>query len=776
MDSPPRVLARAIVRVLVVALAIILVTSMAIGWLYWLRADVAGWPGPRVADALPLDELPGHDSVPLVVYVSAFGIAATLLGLLARVLRLDRLTAGLSLAAGTGLWLLLVDAFCLFVVRQVPAGQAVRAAEGLQAVYIPAALAGAGGALLGGRVRPGGMTPRMLGLLAAAGGLTDLVSALVPHSGLPSGMLAGIAPYIVSPAAHVLLVPAGVLLLITSRALIRRSRRAWVLAVSLLGLSVLLHLLRGPHYTAATLTGLVLVVLLARREDFPFRGDPAARPSALLRVFGALAFALCYGTAALWTYRTAAGLPFNISLALLDTLRAMGGRLPRDVDLLPVEFAAWFPLSLLSIVAIGLIWAATIWLRPWRQRLLPDPQQREQAARIVRRWGADTLAPFVLRSDKEWFFTGQTLLAYRVIRGVALVSGDPVGPPEQAGQALDSFLAHVQARGWRIAVMGASARLLDTYRTRGLHPLYHGDEAIIDVTAFSLEGRRMRTVRQAANRLARKGFTSEIVMTGDASAALRAELAEVEHTWLRGRARKGFTMELDSLFRLDTDDALFVIGRDDQGQVSGFLHLAVCGPSQSLSLSAMPRRRDTPNGLTAWLITEAVAWARGHGFTHLSLNFSPFAGLLATRGELGSVQRMQRQAVLRLKRVLALQLDNLLRFNGQFSPAWRPRYVVLQAWADLPRVAVAAMAAEGYLPGAGLIRGHGWSPPVAARSLHIHVNRSGCRPTAEPSAEPAGTGRLDIPNSQPVVLEPPSDSGDHAPPPEAVSGQAQQIR
>ena len=47
---------------------------------------------------------------------------------------------------------------------------------------------------------------------------------------------------------------------------------------------------------------------------------------------------------------------------------------------------------------------------------------------------------------------------------------------------------------------------------------------------------------------------------------------------------------------------------------------------------------------------------------------------------------------------MALQLDNLLRFNGQFSPAWLPRYVILQAWADLPRVAVAAMAAEGYLP------------------------------------------------------------------------------
>jgi lysyl-tRNA synthetase class 2 len=483
--------------------------------------------------------------------------------------------------------------------------------------------------------------------------------------------------------------------------------------VGLLGLSVLLLVPRGPDYAGVIVTGLVALALLARREDFPFSGDPAARPSALLRLSGAFALALVYGMTALWIRRTEAGLLFSFPSALLDTLRAMGGQLPADVDLLPAEFSEWFPLSVMSIVAIGVISAAAARTRPWRQRHFPDLQRRGQAAGIVRQWGADTLAPFALRPDKEWFITGQTLIAYRVIRGIALISGDPVGPPDEAGPALDGFLACAQARGWRTAVLGASGRLLDLYRERGLHPLYHGDEAVIDIGSFSLEGRPMRTARQAVHRLERKGFKSEIVMAGEASPDLRTELTAVEHAWLRGGARKGFAMELDSLFTLGADDALFVIGRDDQGQVNGFLHLAVCRPSRSLSLSTMPRWRETPNGFTAWLISETVAWARCHGFTHLSLNFSPFAGLLAAGGELRSGQRLQRRALLRLKGVLDLQLDNLLRFNSQFQPIRQPRYVVLQAWADLPRVAVAAMAAEGYLPYAGLVRGRGWSVPAA---------------------------------------------------------------
>jgi hypothetical protein len=444
MDRQLRGSVAVVLRVAVVVVTVMLVTSVATGWLYWLRAGVAHWPGPKVEDVLPLDELPGHDGVPLVVYVAVFVVAGVMLGVMARAVRLDRLTAGLTLAAGTGVWLLVVDAFCLLVVRQVPAGAALHAAARLQPVYLAAVLAGAGGALFARGDRPCGLRPRLLGWLVGMGGLADLVSSLVPHL----GRTLGLAPRVVSPAVHVLLVPAGVLLLITSRGLARGNRRAWGLAAGLLGLSVLLQLLRGPAYGAAIVAGLLGVALIARRDDFSYRGDPEARPSALLRLLGMLLLAVVYGVSALWAYRTVVGLPFHLFEALQDTLRAMGSQSPPELDLRPGRFAAWFPISVLSIVAIGVCWAATVWIRPWRQRLFPDVRRRGQAAGIVRRWGGDTLAPFTLRSDKEWFITGQTLIAHRVVHGIALISGDPVGRRRrQARRSTASLRMHGPAAG-----------------------------------------------------------------------------------------------------------------------------------------------------------------------------------------------------------------------------------------------------------------------------------------------------------------------------------------
>ena len=158
-------------------------------------------------------------------------------------------------------------------------------------------------------------------------------------------------------------------------------------------------------------------------------------------------------------------------------------------------------------------------------------------------------------------------------------------------------------------------------------------------------------------------------------------------------------MALDTLFRLDDEHAVFLIGRDPGGTAVGFLHFAVCRRGSALSLSSMPRLRSTPNGFNEWLICVAVAWAREQGLGRVSLNFAPFAALLAPEAELSRLQRVERHALLRLKG--RFQLDNLLLFNRKFFPSWQRRFVVYERRLDLPRVGIAALAAEAYLPFSG---------------------------------------------------------------------------
>ena len=90
---------------------------------------------------------------------------------------------------------------------------------------------------------------------------------------------------------------------------------------------------------------------------------------------------------------------------------------------------------------------------------------------------------------------------------------------------------------------------------------------------------------------------------------------------------------------------------------------------------------------------------RENGFARISLNFAPFAALLAPEAELHGLQRLERRALLAMKG--RFQLDNLLHFNGKFFPSWERRFVVFERRRDLPRIGVAALAAEAYLPFSG---------------------------------------------------------------------------
>ncbi len=661
------------------------------GWFYLVNP---AFPGPRVRLALPLDELSHHASASLLWFTLIWCAAAVALGLYARWAGIERLAAALLFAVGIGALAYLETGVSVAVVRQVSAREAFDVAARLPAIYLPAMLVGLGAAVLAVG-RRNSRAPVVVGSLVAVGALLNLLHTVLP--GENSGLLHNLTPDAVGPFTHAVGVVASVALLVAARGLMRRRHRAWQVAVAVAAVSVTLHVLHGVN--DGTLASVViLMLLLARRHDFDRPGDTATRRAALQRLLLSLTVITAYAFAVLWINRIDADQPLTFRFALQETARGLVGLHAGGSPHLNGHFGEWFPLSLFLLGIAATLWVVAGWLAPWRHRVHQELHERELASALVQSWGVDTLAPFVLRADKSYFFgPGESaFLAFRVVGGVAIVSGDPIGPPETFDGLLQLFVAHAHERDWRVAILGASERFLPLYARHGLHSLYHGDEAVVDVASFSLDGRAIRKVRQSVHRLERAGYTARVIRPSELDDALRDELEHVAGAWRGAEPERGFVMALDRLFRLGDRDALFVVGFDPAGSVAGFLHFALSPAGRALSLSSMPRLRDSPNGLNEWLICETMTWARENGYERVSLNFAPFAALLAPEAELSSLQGIQRRALLSLKG--HFQLDNLLLFNRKFAPRWERRFVVYEKRRDLPRVGVAALAAEAYLP------------------------------------------------------------------------------
>jgi lysyl-tRNA synthetase class 2 len=318
--------------------------------------------------------------------------------------------------------------------------------------------------------------------------------------------------------------------------------------------------------------------------------------------------------------------------------------------------------------------------------------ERKLARELVETYGQDSLSFFALRRDKSFFFspTRRAFLAYRVVAGAALVSGDPVGDAAEFDALLAEFRRVAHARGWRLAVLGASGACLEHYERLGMRALPIGDEAVLRPETFSLEGRSIRKVRQSVSRLTKAGYGFRVVAADEVDGDLRAQLDAVSNAWRRGQVERGFSMAMDDLY---AEGTTFAVALAPDGEVGGFLHLAPAGGGWSLS--TMRRRPDTPNGLTEFLVVEALAWAKEARATELSLNFCALTDFLAPDRAVTVPRRAVRRALLAADSVF--QLERLHSFSRKFHPEWRPRYLCVERLTDLPLVGLAYLHVEQLL-------------------------------------------------------------------------------
>jgi lysyl-tRNA synthetase class 2 len=497
-------------------------------------------------------------------------------------------------------------------------------------------------------------SPAVVASAAALVGLLGVISASTPEMANRFDVVRGLLPQGIPTAARVLTLAFSLALLWTARGLLRRKRRAWQLAVALAVATAVTHLAKGLDVEEALGSLAVFAVLWKTRREFVAPGDPESlRP--LVQV--ALAIGVIGTIVGLHIYGTVA-YSDHVDDALLILIGALAAR--------------------------GLF----LWLRPITDRARHVPAERRHAEALVQAHGSDSLAYFALRHDKSRFFSssGDSFLAYRVVAGTAIITGDPIGEPAERRELIEEFRRVAHSKAWRVAIAGASAEALRDYAELGFKSIYLGDEAFVNPARFSLDGRPIRKVRQSVTRLEKAGYRVVLCAPYEVEPELRDELLAVSEEW-RGRwPERGFTMAMDALFAYP--DTVLAIATGPDGRVGGFIQLVPTPACGGYSLASMRRRRDTPNGLMEFMIVETIAWARERDVSEVSLNFSVFAEYLRGTGLLRAV-------LLKLDRLF--QLERLYSFNRKFFPEWRRRYFCFERWTDLPLAGVAYLHAESLL-------------------------------------------------------------------------------
>jgi lysyl-tRNA synthetase class 2 len=540
--------------------------------------------------------------------------------------------------------------------------------------------------------------PVVASLLTFLIGISDVVAVFKPEWHEKLHKVNAVVPGTLTNVTRTSDVIIGLLLLMLARGLRRRKRRAWQAVVALLTFDVVIHFIHFPD--AISVSGIVAIVLLAvllyRHQDFYAVGDPRTRRTAAW-VFVALVamdFAIGLGYLALGPLAGS----YSVSQRLQDVLYELVGVYG------PVQWASDPRGDLYHLLTSGLglftlVVTAYLFFRSAR------PRARLAAADAVRIRGLldkhgdrDSLGYFALRDDKSviWSPSGKAGICYRVVAGVMLASGDPLGDPEAWPGAIAEFMNEAARHAWRPAVMGCSELGAEVWCREGdLAALELGDEAIVDVADFSLSGRQMRNVRQMVNRVAKNGYTAEARRVGDIPRQELDRVIREADNWRGTNVERGFSMALGRLGAPGDENCVLVTAMEN-GTLKAVLHFVPWG-TDGLSLDLMRRDKTAQAGLNDFLIVEAVKAAPGLGVKRVSLNFAMFRAALE-RGErigAGPVLKAWRGLLVFLSRWF--QIESLYKFNAKFSPVWEPRFFVYPGGRDVPRMALAALEAEAFL-------------------------------------------------------------------------------
>ncbi|SOE07460.1 bifunctional lysylphosphatidylglycerol synthetase/lysine--tRNA ligase LysX [Streptomyces sp. Ag109_G2-15] len=529
--------------------------------------------------------------------------------------------------------------------------------------------------------------------------------------GLLCALLAFFAPLrlLLRPVVHtldLLLVPISanlayaVFLFLLAAATGARKKVAWWLVVVYLGLVVVSDILGVAlgQYTESVpslvLCGLLLLLLVTARKEF----YAASRRGAVWRALGVLLAGLAVAILAGWGLVSLfpGTLPEGQHLAWaadrvcfgLASNSVFAGRPPRKVTFLLGLFGA-----------LALLNAAAALFRSQRLEAALHDDEEARIRALLRAYGdRDSLGYFATRRDKAVVFSssGKAAVTYRVEAGVCLASGDPVGDPEAWPHAIEGWLKVARRHAWAPAVMGASEDGARAYARAGLGALQLGDEAILHMPGFDLDGRDMRVTRQAVHRVRRTGATCRIRRHAGLTDHEMEEIVDKADAWRDTETERGFSMALDRLGDPADGDCLLVEALSDDGRLLALLSLVPWG-RDGVSLDLMRRDRTAPNGVMEFMVAELCTAAPKLGVRRISLNFAVFRSVFEEGARIGAgpVLRLWRRLLLFFSRWW--QLEALYRSNAKYHPEWYPRFICYGETASLARIGLASGIAEGFV-------------------------------------------------------------------------------
>jgi phosphatidylglycerol lysyltransferase len=509
------------------------------------------------------------------------------------------------------------------------------------------------------------LLPQILSITTFVAGVILIVSGATPEVRSRVTALDSVLPLGVIELSHFAASLAGAGLVILAWAIRRRLDAAYTLTIATLVIGIVASLLKGLDWEEAVALAIVVAVVVPSRHAFYRKAAITSEPFPNGWIAAVVAVAVVTTWLAFFSYQ-------NVDFTSPVWWEFSGrGDAPRSLR------------AMIGVLGALMLFALSRKLRHANAEPdLPSARQLDIASRIAAD-SPDTIANLALLGDKSLMFseTGQSMIMYGVSGRSWVALGDPLGPESERGELAWRFRESADEHGGWPVFYEVSARHLPIYIDLGLTLLKLGEEAIVPLAGFSLEGGSRKALRRTRKDAMKAGASFEVIPPEETHNFLPG-LKDISDEWLAAKRtkEKGFSLgRFDERYLRSFPVALIRVG----DAVVAFANVWIGADHAELSVDLMRYTSVAPPGVMEYLLIELMLWGRENGYQRFNLGMSPLSGI-----ENRSLAPLWNRigALLFSRGEPFYNFQGLRLYKEKFDPIWEPRYLASPGGLVLPRI------------------------------------------------------------------------------------------
>jgi len=516
-------------------------------------------------------------------------------------------------------------------------------------------------------------------LLVFALGVVNILSVITPPIAARLRMLHEFIPLSSIYATNVMVLLIGMILLVTAAFLIQGIRNAWILAMILAILSLFGHLVKALDYEESILAASVVIILLASVNQYRLKTNERLFQLGVKTTLLIFLAVVIFGFIGFYFIdKRHFGVDFSWKQSLLFACRNF--LLMSDDGIQPLtRFGHEFIWMAHTLGFIAWSFLVFTMVKPYFHRKDHPPTSQEKAHELVERFGNSPVDHFKTYRDKLLYFSDQfeAFIAYRIANGFAIVLEEPVCDDHYKIPVVQEFERHCHKMGLKTAFYRVDETGMSYFNYLKKRKLLIGQEAVLELDKFTLEGREKKSLRNALNSLQKKAYTTS-VFRAPLSREFVLQLKQVSDEWLKYYEKKEIVFSQGMFDEKEIQQQDVIIIRDALGDVKAFLNIIPDFAPEECTYDLIRKTADAPGGCMDALIIEMIKYAKGKKLKYLNLGLVPMAGIEQPEN---AAERLIRYAYEKVKRFR--QYTGLREFKEKYATTWVNKYLVYENDFDL---------------------------------------------------------------------------------------------